>query len=211
MKCNENKFRLLIRFLRSKVCRIGEICCNPRGSDNLNWRKRSANCSNQQEIRLKGDWTAKIVRKWTLIIQCSGWFLLALIEGVVYARCHPDQQIVTSPVTIGENPLVIKCRLSAPYHFNILRIAVPPDCRSDLWSLYDEKGNTVVIQAILTTKHGSEHLFTQSGGLAGGYVWLEVSAKTPALSYKMTYKKISITSSVPFQTSDIQWVSTDKM
>lgn len=121
---------------------------------------------------------------------------------------NSDQSLLTAPVVLNQKPLVIvpKRALSAPFHINVLFVAVPPGYQLDEPLLLDPKGEKVVIQATLTTTHGQKHLFKQEGILQGGYVVLEPD---PPISPGSHFKEISIYSSAPVRTSEIRWFSTD--
>ena len=121
-----------------------------------------------------------------------------------------DQSLLKVPVVLNQKPLVIvpQHSLSAPFHFNILCVAVPPEYQLDDSSLRDPNGERVVIQATLATTDGHKHLFTQDGVLAGRYVCLQAD---PSIGPGSHYKEVSISSSAPFRTSEIRWISTDNL
>lgn len=121
-----------------------------------------------------------------------------------------DSSLLEAPVTLSETPLVLvpKHVLSAPFHFNVLCVAVPPEYQIDNDSLRDPNGGKVVIQATLTTTGGHRHLFRQAGSLASRYVCLQAD---PSMGPGSHYKEVSISSSALLRTSEMRWFSTDEL
>src|SRR5262245_60407983 len=102
-----------------------------------------------------------------------------------------DQSLLEAPVTLSQTPLVLipKGALSAPYHFNVLCVAVAREYQIENSLLRGANGETVVIQATLTTTGGHRHLFKQAGSLQGGYVCLQAD---PSIRPGSRYKEVSI-------------------
>jgi hypothetical protein len=127
-----------------------------------------------------------------------------------------DEILVNSTVNLDRTPLTIRPRgtIAAPGHFSLLCIKVAAPFKIDGLAVRGPSGDQVRIQATLTTVDGQEHHFRSSAVLQGGFICLQESpwqSQTTQTIRRKRINRISISSSEPFQTSQIRWISSEKM
>ena len=138
--------------------------------------------------------------------------LLVALCCLLVACDGADQNLISSSVTLGGQPLVLvpERPLRTPFHFNLLCIEIPPDYHIDFHSLVlrNENGTEVRIAATLVDTDGAAHPFNHQGFLAGRYVTL---MSDPGEKPGVRFKEVSISSTPPLQTKEIRWISTDEL
>lgn len=139
-------------------------------------------------------------------------FILAAVCSV--SGCSErDEILVNSTVNLERTPLTIISRgtIAAPGHFNMLCIKVAAPFKIDGFVVRGPSGDEIRVQATLTTVDGQEHHFKSSAVLQGGFICLQEAPRQSQTIKRQRIKRISVSSTEPFQTSQIRWISSDKM
>lgn len=143
----------------------------------------------------------------------TGWWAIPLCFVITACQVREqDRILIATPVVLSPDPLILTPRppLTTTGYFTSLCIAIPPDYEEDtkMWQLRAPDGNLVSVSAILQTKSGALLQLDKIGFLSGkkDYVYLRV----PASHELDAYEQISVRATLPLETDEIRWLSTDK-
>lgn len=143
-----------------------------------------------------------------------GLYLCVLLVSCSAISGEQEVNVSATPANVTEKSLFLEPSkpLRTRNPFNFLLVAVPPAYKleSNGWTLLAPSGDRIKVEAILTSTNGTKTRFDHVGFMYGdGKQYLSLSAD-PNEKLKDEYVKVQVTSSQPFRSEGIRWLSTAK-